>query len=121
MGDRSNIKIIDSNEGSFYLYAHWLGADNTRRLHKALKRGKSRWGDESYMSRIIFCTLVEGHEQDLTGYGLSTFMPDNGNPITVVDMRTMTVTFENQNNDTWTFEEYVALDPETLPARLLDM
>jgi hypothetical protein len=66
------------------MYTHWEGYRTGAVLQSALKRGQSRWSDPSYLTRIIFCDMIEGAERDLTGFGLSPWMTDNGRPILVV-------------------------------------
>ena len=71
MGDRANI-VIENDAGRIYLYTHWAGYSLPETLRSALERGKSRWDDESYLTRIIFCEMVKGSEADLTG--MTVFM-----------------------------------------------
>lgn len=114
MGDRSNLQLIYGDGTSIYFYSHWLGVENAVRLYVALARNE-RWDDESYLARIIFCELVRSYEDEATGFGIAPYMPDNGNPVVVVNMAEQTVTFENEDFETWTFAEYIALDPEEIP------
>jgi len=53
MGDRANVRIKDSG-GTFHLYTHWSGTELPETVRQALLRGKDRWDDEQYLSRIIF-------------------------------------------------------------------
>jgi len=83
MGDRGNIKV-----GKVYLYTHWGGSNLKTVLKKALSR-KQRWNDEAYLTRIIFCEMIIEEEQGLneeTGFGISTKIQDNENPILEVDV-----------------------------------
>ncbi len=59
-------------------------------LKTALKRGKERWTDGSYLTRIIFCEMVKGYETDLTGFGISSEIGDGGTDI-LVDVDEQTV------------------------------
>jgi hypothetical protein len=104
MGDRANIHTF-STQGGLYLYTHWGGEDLPLVLQAALRRGQSRWGDESYLNRIIFCEMIAHDVMGLTGYGVSTFIPDNEHPIIEVDNDAGTVTIGTQR---WTFAEYIA-------------
>jgi len=91
MGDRANIKVTGA--GDVYLYTHWNGEELPQILKQALIRGRDRWGDPSYLARIIFCEMVNGQEKDTTGYGISGECGDGGDRILTVDTDKMTVGF----------------------------
>jgi hypothetical protein len=113
MGNRSNLMMVFNDDQHMFFYSHWLGTDNAVRLHTALSRQK-RWTDEAYLARIIFCELVKGYEDQETGFGIAPYMPDNGNPVVVVDLQHGTVTFETSNPVSWTFQEYIELSPDEI-------
>lgn len=83
MGDRGNIIIKTGSDPLLYLYTHWAGSELSNILAKALKRGKSRWEDPSYMARIIFSEMTTGSEREETGFGLSTTMGDGDTELMV--------------------------------------
>ncbi len=87
MGDRGNIKLVgkDNFPNPAYLYTHWRGCDMKDILRDALVKGKSRWDDGQYLSRVIFQTLI-GDDDDVTGFGLSTSPGDNEHPFLVVNV-----------------------------------
>ena len=95
MGDRGNI-VIESKtkEPLLYMYTHWSGSVVHRTLAAALAKGESRWGDDAYLNRIIFQTLLDGDE-GTTGFGLSTTMGDGGTEVYVCH-DTNTVRFEDE-------------------------
>lgn len=79
MGDRASVKL---NFGSrddqalppIYLYSHWGGSDMPATLALALRRGESRWDDDSYLARIIASAVfVDAGITDTTGAGLSPY------------------------------------------------
>lgn len=86
MGDRANIVVLQNGgaEGAIYLYTHWSGHRLPEELAAGLKKGEDRWGDEAYLGRILFQTLLEGDDSN-TGFGLSTYLTDNSYPLLVVD------------------------------------
>ena len=89
MGDRGNI-IVKDGSSKVYLYTHWSGSSLEADLRSALKRGQSRWTDGSYLTRIIFCEMIAGDIEGLTGFGISSVYGDGGNDITVdVDKQTV--------------------------------
>lgn len=108
MGDRANIAIkqeVKSDEPVYiYFYTHWTGSELPVILQSALKRGRSRWGDDSYLNRIIFSEMIQDSVLDETGYGISTSLGDNGHEIIYVDHEAMTVTIGDKK---WSFEEYL--------------
>lgn len=112
MGDRANVHSY-SKEGGIYLYTHWGGHDLPIVLQDALRRGESRWNDEPYLNRVIFCEIVKGDEEGLTGYGISTFISDNEHPIIEVDNDAQTVTIGTQR---WEFPEYIAASEAAIRA-----
>jgi hypothetical protein len=72
MGDRGNIHIITESGGDIWLYAHWDRYQLPSITAAALERGRGRWGDGSYLARIIFSTLVVNDVLGETGFGLDT-------------------------------------------------
>lgn len=73
MGDRRNVVVRFSDENSVALYTHWTGSALPNILAEALKRGISRWTDAEYLTRIIFCEMVQGNVRGDTGYGIAPF------------------------------------------------
>jgi hypothetical protein len=97
MGDRANIIVKDeydeTNTKAVVLYTHWAGTELPDTLKAALRRGRERWPDGSYLTRIIFCEMV-GHPDtlmDTTGYGISASLGDNEHPYLVVDVKRQVV------------------------------
>ena len=75
MGDRAQIEIRQPHgDGktttSIFLYTHYAGGEVHTRLADALRFGKDRWNDPSYITRIIFNGL-QRHARNVTGYGIS--------------------------------------------------
>lgn len=105
MGDRGNIKV-----GKVYLYTHWGGSEIKAILQRALKR-RQRWNDEPYLTRIIFCEMLEGDLDGETGFGISTEIGDNENNIFEVDCKNQKVKEYKGDTDKiikeWTFEEFL--------------
>jgi len=106
MGSRGNIVIKEEGRTPIYFYTHWEGYRVKEILRDALVLGRSRWGDEPYLARIIFCEMVRDQKDELTGFGISTYEGDNDaeNPIVYVDVSNNKVTV---NHLTQTFEEFI--------------
>lgn len=106
MGDRAQI-MIKQTGGEIYFYTHWLGYKIKEILKNALIRGKDRWDDESYLSRIIFSQLTKGEENSNTGFGI-TFnkYPNLDRPLLIVDMGLKKISEEKIKKEK-TFEEFI--------------
>ena len=96
MGERGNIVIKQSNSlnvSDIVFYTHWRGYETNEIVAQALNspRGRNRWDDYGYLSRIIFDTLITGEEHEETGYAISTEVYDENYPPTVVNMEDKTV------------------------------
>lgn len=134
MGDRGNIVVKQGRDNPpVWLYTHWSGCDMPLLLQNALKR-KQRWDDNSYLTRIIFCALIQGDTEGETGYGISTIENDNEHHYLVVDPDEGTVAvieyhYARESKEPlsgkvlarWTMTEYIELPitkkttPEDLP------
>jgi hypothetical protein len=125
VGDRANIYLVDTKDEAhgIYLYTHWGGYEYPESLRQALIAGQSRWGDESYLNRIIISRVVTDHDS-MTGAGVSTQMCDNEYPILVCDTLQSTVAFATpgleDRRETWKavtpFAEFVK-EPASWPDR----
>lgn len=115
MGDRGNIRMKYNEKESIYFYTHWNGSYLPEVVQTALKK-KERWDDEPYLSRIVFCELVDGQEKTNTGFGIYTHICDNEHPIVVIDTQKQEVYFTEENkeepvdNCRWSFKEFVETD-----------
>ena len=91
MGDRANVLIKSKETVGIYLYTHWEGYRLPQIVQNALKKHK-RWDDEPYLTRIIFCEMVKGYENELTGFGISVSVYDGSDRIIRIDTHRQTVT-----------------------------
>ena len=110
MGDRANVKMT-SRDGSFHFYTHHDGTELPKIVQEALRRGKGRWTDDPYLSRIIFSEMIQNWVMDDTGYGISIAIGDGDDRIVTVDTDDMTVEL---NGIVYSFYEYVELLPNAL-------
>jgi len=120
MGDRANI-VIQSNGERVYLYGHWMGHEMPAIAQRALQR-RQRWDDASYLARIVFCEMINGHEKEETGFGISTGLTDNERPICILDIDNQMVTFEQDPRRDWIkepcigktfpFAQFTEINPE---------
>lgn len=102
MGDRGNIVVKGYDDRQVFLYAHWRGTALPGILSRALVVGEGRWGDESYLARIVFAHMIEGAPvHDTTGYGISAALGDNEHNFLVVNtvQRTVEVWAADWNGD----------------------
>ena len=99
MGDRVNIKMEYSEGGPIYFYSHWGGSEIKQTLAEALAR-KERWGDEPYLARIIFSTMIQDQVLTETGFGIAPYECDPENETVVVNC-------PNQTVDGLGFEDFI--------------
>jgi hypothetical protein len=104
MGDRCAVHVKeDDKDTGVYLYTHWRGGDLPEIVRKALGR-RLRWDDAAYLARIIFDEMTKGQQGEETGFGISSYIPDNNYPTTiVVNCEKKTVSIDGLN---WSFQEY---------------
>lgn len=85
-------------QGSVFIYSHWGGGDDinnsplAQQIRSALER-RERWGDESYLARILFSEIIKDDIESDAGYGLcpSAWYCDEEFPRIVVDLSAETV------------------------------
>ena len=84
MGNRSNI-VVKDKYSKVYFYGHDMGLSYIPILRAALLRGSERYNDAAYLGRIVFCEMVKGREADTLGFGISSRLTDNEQPLLIVD------------------------------------
>lgn len=108
MGDRANI-VVQVDGGQIWLYTHWTGRELEDTLRSALARGRDRWDDQPYLTRIIFCEMVKLDGGDgLTGFGIALVEQDSNHPHIYVDIDKKTVKSDRfaAGKHTQTFEDF---------------
>ena len=121
MGCRGTIEIWENGaapkdeESPVVLYTHWGAKDMLMNLKTVLKRRK-RWSDAAYLSRMIFCKMVEGDERGETGYGIMTCNIGDAEEEIVVDCdRQEVIVKGSDNNKSYTFSELAEQYAEANP------
>lgn len=116
MGNRVNVAIRENYTAKpVYLYSHWDGEIMPAVVQAALKKRK-RWNDGQYLARIIFCEMLKNSNDEDTGYGISSSIYDNNNPIILIDVDSQTVSLVKGNKIKLTqykgisFEDFIAID-----------
>ncbi len=111
MGDRANI-VLKEGTGEkaeqVCLYTHWNGERLPGILKIALIRGKERWDDFQYLTRIIFCEMLKQDSDGLNGiygYGITQRPWDGAERVLIVENQKV-----SYNDKTYTFEEYISGD-----------
>ncbi len=90
MGDRRNVVLRfetkdELNLGmelpAIYLYVHWMGQELPEIVQRSIARAKDRWGDESYLARVIASDVFSAVGiEATTGAGLSLELQDTDYP-----------------------------------------
>lgn len=118
MGDRGNVHVHEGDSPGVFLYSEWTGSNLPMVVARALRRGKYRWTNPAYLTRIIFCEMLadaahpgQEHayalEVQTTGFGISTYIYGTSDHPTIhVDTDAQTVT---QGSETATFQDLVKL------------
>jgi hypothetical protein len=106
MGDRASILIKEQDGGQIYFYTHWRGLELWQTLQDALQRGRGRWKDDPYLSRIIFSEMIKDDVLEERGFGISTFLCDSEYPILEVHLSIREVVVNEKH---FSFDEYLVL------------
>ena len=121
MGCRGTIEIWENGaapkdeEAPVVLYTHWGAHEMLSDLKEVLSRRK-RWGDASYLSRMIFSKMIRNDIEGETGYGIMTNNINDAEQEIVVDCdRQEIIVKGNDNNKTYAFselaEQYTEVNP----------
>lgn len=111
MGDRANIVMHYDDGGKVYFYTHNGGRDLAETLQSALTRGRDRWDDPQYLSRVIFCEMIQGNVLGETGFGISPTVGDNSYAYVEVHTHVQIVRIGLHS---WGYEQYTRLAPKEL-------
>lgn len=91
MGDRAQVRITEGDKEA-YLYTHWRGNDLPEIIRQGLIVGRGRWDDPPYLTRILFCKMIEGERPNMeTGFGISPNEQDSEYAPFVINTREQTV------------------------------
>lgn len=114
MGSRAQVKVINDEGKGVILYTHWGSHELPQTVARALERGRPRWGNTGYLTRIVFSQMV--HEiggsaglLDETGFGIEPLEYEHGDldyPPIVVNDASGTVTHGGLQS---TYEEFIAM------------
>ena len=112
MGDRRNIVVEHDNGLAVALYTHWSGSDLPQVLATALDRGRDRWNDPSYLTRVIFSEMIKDNVMDTSGYGVEPIAIGSDNYIEadpgydiIVSITDLTVDYEEIG--TISFDQFI--------------
>lgn len=104
MGDRRQA-IVKQGTEKVYLYTHWAGSELPEIVKAAMQRGKGRWRDAPYLTRIIFSEMVKGDILGETGAGIWSSNMDSEHPDILIDIDTQTVSIGEEKR---TFVQFAA-------------
>lgn len=118
MGARINY-IFKNNEGPHVvLYSHWGETDWKTDIAAALDHARPRWGDESYLTRMIISYLIQDQLLDQHGFGIYAINDvdqDLGDTTIIIDINQETV-IDMGNKVDWDLfvQAYGMLPPKVL-------
>lgn len=119
MGNRANVCMRYKDE-QVVLYAHRSGEHLPKIVSQALKRGKPRWRDFQYLTRIVFCEMVKDDVMGLTGFGITQKVWDGGRKIIDLDLDEQKVKlilkpFIGENKiEEFSFKEFIKSDKDNI-------
>lgn len=135
MGNRGNIFVVqdtkqlmsDGGVCGIYLYTHWHGDRWPDLLRLALDRptARNRWGDPSFLTRILVNELYDDLGKSETGGGISAQLEDTDHDIIVLECDAERVHFAEPGDErfesrwygTQTFDEFTAQITADYPAK----
>jgi hypothetical protein len=126
---KGNIAVQERFGSRLYLYTAEFGHETFGVLQHALDVGREYWGDERFLTRIIFTTLEMTDIDTVDGFGISTFLAENELPIFVVDVGNRRVLLEEGQmfascpclGLSWGFDEFLKLEDDPRVAYLEGM
>jgi hypothetical protein len=123
MGDRGQVKIVAKGSPDLYLYTHWGAEFLPNLVANALDRGRSRWGDNEYLNRVIFSEMIEEDVQGLLGFGIG--FSEHGDVWRVVEINydDQTVDVRDLDYENWDINDPISSlewehDGEPMPYEL---
>jgi len=105
MGDRANVQVID-NDSNVFLYTHWNGTELPEIVKSAMVKGKERWEDGPYLTRVIFQEMIHG-DNGITGYGISSVIGDGEDRVIVLSIGKQTAWISGK---AYSFDELIKLE-----------
>lgn len=125
MGDRGQV-LVRTNRSEdvcgVLLYTHWRGDQMAGAIHACLSR-KARWGDPTYLARMLFSEFIKGDVMAETGYGLGVFpgdlAGDLNNALILVDPFDQEVRFcegadVTRYRNVFSFKDYIEASPDEM-------
>jgi len=103
MGARINFVFRDREDTpAVVLYSHWGQDEWQRDLAMALDHARPRWGDKSYLTRMVISYLIQDSVLEETGFGIyaiNDVSMDLGDQTVIVDIAQETVIDGNTKAD----------------------
>jgi hypothetical protein len=124
---KGNLCVQERFGGKLYLYTAEFGHLTFGVLKAALEAGRKHWGDEQFLTRVIFCSFLKPDDlTKTTSYGISTFLGENELPVFVIDVANRRVLMEEGAmfvtcpcvGFSWGFEDFLKLTDDPRVAYL---
>lgn len=123
MGDRCNVVVTELSakgltpkaaaelKGSVVLYSHWGGESIVTTTKEGMRKGRGRFNDPAYLTRILFSNMIRADINSETGFGISSGgFGDGEYNVIVVDTADGTVRHFNRGKvQAWdSFADFIA-------------
>ena len=83
MGSRAQVEV-QQEPHSVFLYTHWGADEILQDTIKGIIKGKLRWNDPTYLTRVLFDSLRKNDDSTLN-YGIGTFQAGDIEKLIIVD------------------------------------
>ena len=91
MGARAQIEVKQKPH-SVFLYTHLWSGTILQDTIKGMIKGKLRWEDPTYLTRILFDSLIKD-DDGTTGYGIWTFQAGDIEKLVIFDIENQEVKY----------------------------
>ena len=91
MGARAQVEV-QQKPHSVFLYTHWGADEILQDVIKGIIKGKLRWNDPTYLTRILFDSMKKG-DDSTKSFGIGTFQAGDIEKLVIVDTENQEVKY----------------------------
>ena len=97
MGLRAQIEVKQQPH-SVFLYTHWGADEILQDVIKGMIKGKLRWNDPTYLTRILFDSIKKG-DDSTKSFGIGTFQAGDIEKLIIVDIEHQEIRYYAVNSN----------------------